>query len=62
MKSFTLLYLLFSFLSAIAFGQNKLTGTVTDARTHEPLAGVAVCDADDTSKSLAIPTQKANSL
>jgi iron complex outermembrane receptor protein len=49
MKSFTLLYLLFSFLSAIAFGQNKLTGTVTDARTHEPLAGVAVCDADDTS-------------
>ncbi|TFF37446.1 TonB-dependent receptor [Mucilaginibacter psychrotolerans] len=47
MKPFTLLYLLFSFFSAIAFGQNKLTGTITDARTHEPLAGVAVCNVND---------------
>jgi iron complex outermembrane receptor protein len=47
MKPFTLLYLLFSFLSAIALGQSNFTGTVTDARTHEPITGVAVCNADD---------------
>ncbi len=46
MKQFTLLYLLFSFLSATALGQNNFTGTVTDARTHEPIIGVAVCNAD----------------
>jgi iron complex outermembrane receptor protein len=47
MKLFTLLYFLFSILSAIALGQTKFTGTVTDARTHEPLTDVAVCNADN---------------
>lgn len=47
MKLTTIFYLIFSFLSIASYSQNKLQGTATDARTHEPLAGVMVCNADD---------------
>lgn len=42
-----LLYLLIFFITTYAFGQTTLTGTVTDARTHEPLTGVIICNADN---------------
>jgi iron complex outermembrane receptor protein len=42
MKISTLLYILLCFCPALCFGQGSLHGTVTDARTHEALAGVMV--------------------
>ncbi|MEB0249186.1 TonB-dependent receptor, partial [Mucilaginibacter sp. 5B2] len=47
MKISTLLYILLCFAPALCFGQNKLTATVTDARTHEAVQGVMVSDADN---------------
>lgn len=46
MKFYTFLYL-FLFCSIGTYAQSTLQGTVTDSRTHEPLAGVMVCNADD---------------
>ncbi|QXV66617.1 TonB-dependent receptor [Mucilaginibacter sp. 21P] len=43
MKLSTLLYtIILCMVSAFSFAQNNLHGTVTDARTHEPLAGVMI--------------------
>ncbi|MES2268350.1 MAG: TonB-dependent receptor [Bacteroidota bacterium] len=47
MKLFTQLYILLCFAPILCFGQNKLTGTVTDARTHEAVQGVMVSNADN---------------
>ncbi|WP_374949400.1 TonB-dependent receptor [Mucilaginibacter sp.] len=45
MRPFLILYTLLSFCSAIFYGQNTLTGTITDARTHEAIAGAMVGNA-----------------
>ncbi|AMR30366.1 hypothetical protein A0256_02505 [Mucilaginibacter sp. PAMC 26640] len=47
MKLFTFIYILFTSFSIVTYAQTSLTGTVTDARTHEPIPGVMVCTADD---------------
>jgi iron complex outermembrane receptor protein len=47
MKPYTLLYIIFSFFTAIAYGQNTLQGTVVDANTREPLALAKISDADN---------------
>ncbi|RFZ83335.1 TonB-dependent receptor [Mucilaginibacter terrenus] len=47
MKRFYLLYILFYFLfSAAAMAQNNVHGTVTNARTHEPLPAVMISNGD----------------
>ncbi|RZK32850.1 MAG: hypothetical protein EOO61_16530 [Hymenobacter sp.] len=46
MKLSTLLYtIILCTVSAFSFAQGNLHGTVTDARTHEPLAGVMISNA-----------------
>ena len=45
MKISTLLYILLWFVPGISFAQNALTGTVTDARTHEAVQGVMISNA-----------------
>ncbi|MBD1392689.1 TonB-dependent receptor [Mucilaginibacter glaciei] len=47
MRPFIILYTLFSILSVAVYGQTTITGTVTDARTHEAIAGAMVGNADD---------------
>lgn len=46
MKPHILLYILLCLAPALVFGQAGLKGTVTDARTHEPVAGVMISNAD----------------
>jgi iron complex outermembrane receptor protein len=46
MKPHILLYILFCLAPALVFGQAGLKGTVTDARTHEPVAGVMISNAE----------------
>jgi iron complex outermembrane receptor protein len=52
-----LLYVLLCFAPAMAFSQGKLHGTVTDARTHEAVAGVLISNATD-DKMLATTNAK----
>ncbi|MFD0763670.1 TonB-dependent receptor [Mucilaginibacter lutimaris] len=47
MKLFTQLYILLCIAPMLCFGQNKLTGTITDARTHEAVQGVMISNADN---------------
>jgi iron complex outermembrane receptor protein len=47
MKPFILLYILLCFAPALLYGQSTLKGTVTDARTHEAIAGVMIGNAND---------------
>ncbi|TSD63456.1 TonB-dependent receptor [Inquilinus sp. KBS0705] len=47
MKPSILLYIMLCFAPAFCFGQSSLNGTVTDARTHEAIAGVLITNADD---------------
>jgi iron complex outermembrane receptor protein len=57
MKPYIIIYILFLFFSAIAYGQNSVIGTVTDARTNEAIAGVMIGNAIN-GKSLATTNTK----
>ena len=47
MKPSILLYILLCLAPALLHGQSTLNGTVTDARTHEAIAGVMIGNIDD---------------
>jgi iron complex outermembrane receptor protein len=61
MKIFIILYLL-CFAPVLVFGQSTLRGTVTDARTHEAIAGATIRLADDAAnpKDLTLTDAKGN--
>ncbi|MFD0793299.1 TonB-dependent receptor domain-containing protein [Mucilaginibacter litoreus] len=44
-----LLYIMLCIIPAVTFAQSSLHGTVTDARTHEPLAGVMIYNVSNSS-------------
>ncbi|MFS2189464.1 TonB-dependent receptor [Mucilaginibacter sp. Mucisp84] len=45
MKRYLILFITFILVKTLAFGQN-IQGTVTDANTHEAIAGASICNAD----------------
>jgi iron complex outermembrane receptor protein len=47
MKPSYLIYLLLCFAPVLSFAQSTIRGTVIDARTHEPLGGAIIENADD---------------
>ncbi|WP_426585344.1 TonB-dependent receptor [Mucilaginibacter sp. R-33] len=46
MKRYLILFITFILVKTLAFGQTTIQGTVTDANTHEAIAGASICNAD----------------
>ncbi|MFC0515006.1 TonB-dependent receptor [Mucilaginibacter angelicae] len=46
MKRYLILFITFILFKTLAFGQTTIQGTVTDANTHEAIAGASICNAD----------------
>jgi outer membrane receptor protein involved in Fe transport len=46
MKRYLILLITFTLLKTLTYGQTTIQGTVTDANTHEAIAGASICNAD----------------
>lgn len=46
MKRYLILLITFTSLKTLAYGQTTIQGTITDAITHEAIAGASICNAD----------------
>ncbi|WP_413669199.1 TonB-dependent receptor [Mucilaginibacter sp. Mucisp86] len=46
MKRYLILLITFILIKTLAYGQTTIQGTVTDAITHEAIAGASICNAD----------------
>jgi outer membrane receptor protein involved in Fe transport len=46
MKRYLILFITFILIKTLAYGQTTIQGTVTDANTHEAIAGASICNAD----------------
>ncbi|MGF7075628.1 TonB-dependent receptor [Mucilaginibacter sp. 3215] len=46
MKRYLILFIIFILVKTLALGQTTIQGTVTDANTHEAIAGASICNAD----------------
>lgn len=46
MKRYLILFITFILIKTLAYGQTTIQGTITDANTHEAIAGASICNAD----------------